>query len=399
MEKVRKVKRFDLLVFIFVTMLISGASAITENDFTRVLICFVLVVYCVVKKRPLLNKVLVLILCIWVLLNLIAALYFNKNIEVYQFLGKITLVYGSYLILTSCNNFWDNYESFLYKLVIISLIIYIFSLLFPPFFNQLSNFFRPFTNDVFYQKESQQNYFYSFFFVYHGGDLVFRNSGFMWEPGAYAMLLIILITYNLVKNGLIINNHIKIYLVALISTFSTAGYIALFLMVCLFIQITRKQYFLIALFFALLFIGWTINADFFIPKIKTFIEAAQYEEVYYQGYRDLYEANRLLSFKFLFDKFLILPTGWGCVPDTVSFLAVNDIVTVNGLGQFLVTWGIFACPFFVYSIGRFYYQYCKKITLALVCVLMVFICFFSNPIENNILPYILIISPYMENAL
>lgn len=88
-----------------------------------------------------------------------------------------------------------------------------------------------------------------------------------------------------------------------------------------------------------------MNADFLLPKIEEFISSAQKGIVHHQGYRKLYEANRILSFKLLTDKFLMFPIGWGCVQDTTSYMALKHIVTVNGLGNTLVTWGIFAFSF------------------------------------------------------
>lgn len=53
----------------------------------------------------------------------------------------------------------------------------------------------------------------------------------MWEPGAYAMILNILIAYNICRQGFQLNRHIKVYTIILLTTFSTAGYLA-FLSFC-----------------------------------------------------------------------------------------------------------------------------------------------------------------------
>ena len=76
-------------------------------------------------------------------------------------------------------------------------------------------------------------------------------------------------------------------------------------------------------------------------------------------------------------------------------MALKHIVTVNGLGNTLVTWGIFAFSFFMYSIGNFFYQYRQSIIIVTLSLLVVCLSFFSNPIENNILLYLLILSPYI----
>lgn len=396
MDEVNPLTKLEKAVFVFLTMMISGASSIVSNDFIRIIVVGLLVLYSSMNQKQLYNNVLLYLLSGWISINLISSLYFGKSINLYPFIGKIVLVYLAYLCLSCCKvNFWDRYERFLYKLVLISTVFYVLSLLLPGMFNSLTSVFRPFTADVFYQKESQKHYFYAFFFTYMGQGN-FRNSGFMWEPGAYAMILNILITYNICKQGVQFNRHIKVYTLILLTTFSTAGYLAFFIILLLFLlkgqNIYVKVFVLTGTFFS---IGWLMNADFLLPKIEEFISSTQKGIVYQQGYRKLYEANRILSFKLLTDKFLMFPMGWGCTQDTTSYMALKHIVTVNGLGNTLVTWGIFAFSFFMYSIGEFFYQYRQSIIIVAFSLLVVCISFFSNPIENNILLYLLVLSPYI----
>ena len=397
MGEVKNFTTVELLVFVFLTMMISGASSIANNDFIKILAMGVLFVYNSLNRKPLYNSTLFYILCGWIFINLLSSLYFGKNIELYQFVGKTILVYISYLILTCCNdNFWEKYENFLYKVVVVSSFIYILSLLMPVLFNSLTPIFKPFTDDFFYLKESQKHYFYAFFFVYKGGETLFRNNGFMWEPGAYAMMLNILIAYNLGRYGIHLNKHIKIYVIALLTTFSTAGYLSLLsLMILFFLQVQNVYIKVLVVVGGIISISWFANLDFLLPKIEQFIESAEKGKVNHQGYRQLYEANRILSFKLLLDKFLMFPLGWGCIQDTSSYMALRRIVTVNGLGNILVTWGIFGFSFFMYSIYRFFNQYSRSILVGILSLLSVLLLFFSNPIENNILFFLLVLSPYV----
>lgn len=396
MDEVNPLTKMKITVFVFLTMMMSGASSIASNDFIRIIVVGLLILYSSMNQKPLYNNALLYLLVGWISINLISSLYFGKSIKFYPFIGKIVLVYLTYLCLSCCkDNFWDEYEQFLYKLVLISTVFYVLSLFLPGIFNCLTSVFRPFTTDIFYQKESQRHYFYAFFFTYTGREN-FRNSGFMWEPGAYAMILNILIAYNICRQGFQLNKHIKIYTLILLTTFSTAGYLAFLIILLLFLLKGQNIYVkALILISTVLSIGWLINVDFFLPKIEEFISSAQKGTVYHQGYRKLYEANRILSFKLLTDKFLIFPIGWGCVQDTTSYMALKHIVTVNGLGNTLVTWGFFAFSFFMYSIGKFFYQYRQSVMIAALLLLVVCISFFSNPIENNILLYLLVLSPYI----
>ena len=220
MGKVNSITKLEIAIFVFLTMMISGASSIASNDFIRIIVVGLLALYSFINHKNLYNNILFYLLSGWILINLISSLYFGKNIDFFPFIGKIVLIYLAYLCLSCCkDNFWDKYEQFLYKLALISTIFYILSLFFPSMFNSLTSVFRPFTADIFYQKESQKYYFYAFFFTYMGNGN-FRNSGFMWEPGAYAMILNILIAYNICRQGFQLNRHIKVYTIILLTTFS-----------------------------------------------------------------------------------------------------------------------------------------------------------------------------------
>jgi len=54
-----------------------------------------------------------------------------------------------------------------------------------------------------------------------------RNSGPFWEPGAYAVFLNIAFLFNIINTGKLFNRKNILFIAAIITTFSTAGYIAL----------------------------------------------------------------------------------------------------------------------------------------------------------------------------
>ena len=398
MDKVNLTKT-EVLLFIFLTMMISGASAIASNDFARVGFLGGLVVYARKNYIPVLNGPLAFILGGWLLINVLASLFLETSIQYYPFAGKITLIYISYLVLNCIKyDFWRKYEYFLHIIVVISFGFYIFLQILPSFFAQIAPFFRPLTADTFYLKSSQQNFFYAFVFVYNNGIDLIRNNGFMWEPGAYAMLLIILIAYNIATHGARINKRIITYLIALVTTFSTAGYLALSVILMLLL-LREKNYSskILILIGGTIALFWIMDAEFLLPKIEGFINAAQKNEVNHQVYRKMYEANRLLSAQFLYDKFAQYPWGWGTVVDNSSFLSENKIATVSGLGSILVTWGGVFTSWFLYSLGLLYYRYSSSILVTVFLLFSISITFLSNPIEDNILFYILILSPYIHS--
>lgn len=391
-----KYTKFDKLSLVYLTMLISGASSFANNDIIKILVMGLYIIYAITHKRKLYNNTLNYLIFGWCFINILASLYFDKAIGFYQFIGKLVLFYTSFLILSCSNNFWKKFEQFLYKITIISLVLYIISLIVPNLFVSLSPIFRPFTDEFYLLKENQRNYFYAFVFVFRDVNDIIRNNGFMWEPGAFAMVLNILIAYNFITNDFKFNRHIKIYIIALFTTFSTAGYLSFFLIILLVLLKGRSLFLKVTIItVGFLSLGWLMTADFLLPKIQAFIDSAEQGQVSHQGYRALYEANRILSFKFLFDKFLIFPIGWGTVSDSVSYMALNKIVTVNGLGNILVTWGAIGFAWMMSSIIKFFYNLSNSKLTAFILFISVAVSFFSNPIENNAILFILVLSPYI----
>lgn len=65
--------------------------------------------------------------------------------------------------------------------------------------------------------------------------LVYRNSGIFHEPGAYALWLILAMGINTIISERIVNKKNIVFVVALVTTFSTAGYVQLFVLLMYFI--------------------------------------------------------------------------------------------------------------------------------------------------------------------
>ena len=73
----------------------------------------------------------------------------------------------------------------------------------------------------------------------YGG--IFRNSGCAWEPGLFSVMLCIAILFNIYQNKKIIfNKRLTILIVALITTFSTTGYIVAIIIFACYYLFSKK---------------------------------------------------------------------------------------------------------------------------------------------------------------
>jgi hypothetical protein len=298
--------------------------------------------------------------------------------------------------------FWEKFESFLFILTCVALPVFVLSIFFPSFFHSLSSVFQILTYKSLYVfKESQANYWYSFFFVFDGRNSG-RNCGFMWEPGAFAMILTIAIIYNFLKNGVQMNRHIVIYTIAILTTFSTLGYIALGVLLLLFLIEANNLIYRLCIIGILLYsiVVLIPTVDFLGEKINEYIEETQNKVAYPQNLQESesekYEVNRLYTFILNFQKTLLIPTGYGATEDTISNMAKQDLVGINGLGAIMVSWGFLGLLVAFISIYKFCSLYEKEHTFIFpaLCTIAVCIVFFSNPIDRNPIFFLIVLTPY-----
>ncbi len=175
----------------------------------------------------------------------------------------------------------------------------------------------------------------------------FRNSGFMWEPKGFANFLIISIFFQLVIGSFrVFSKKILIMLIALITTFSTTGFIALFsLLIFYFLNKNLKT----SLIFFPIFILFSsiifFNTDFLYDKIVYELSLTkEYENLLYQkkDYKDdVYSLGRTGSFIVDINDLKNRPFfGYGFTRENRTQSNFVKLIRVNGLSDLLAVYGI-----------------------------------------------------------
>lgn len=227
---------YSLLVFTFVVdsgswVGIQNAGAIDFLFFgLACMTWFLKARKCKIKKR---NFIVLLMTLGIFLLNL---LFFINDKPVYS--GYIS--YGLRLISTlimctsiSYDDFITNYVPVLFGISAVSLVVYV-----------LFSFFGAFIG------VSEDGYYYMVFRVFriyrnYSGSM-YRNASIFWEPGAYQMFCNLAIAMILRRNRFSVSKDLKkiewiylaVFLICIITTFSTTGY----LIACLMVGITSARY-------------------------------------------------------------------------------------------------------------------------------------------------------------
>jgi len=149
------------------------------------------------------------------------SLFTNKQLSFYFFLFYAIII--AYIhVRVFGEKLFPLYERIMVRLCVISLILWAIAVLVPS----SASFFRGFTPTPY-----GNNVFFIFTWmdprygqVENG---IIRNAGFSWEPGRFAIMVLLAIYCNLLRNGIKFkkNSSVIILLLAMLSTQSTTGYV------------------------------------------------------------------------------------------------------------------------------------------------------------------------------
>lgn len=213
-------------------------------------------------------------------------------------------------------------------------------------------------------------------------DSEYRNSGFMWEPGAFAAMLLFPIYIQLQINNFKINRKLIILIIALLTTLSTMGYFG-FIILLLYYQLNSGKKFSILLFPVLLTVSFFIfQQDFVLNKVLSeFEQQDEIEEYVFSTNKERASLGRIGSFRADFEDWKADPIIGTGGDNDVNLTDSGTIVNrTNGLSRFLLRFGLLGI--FIYFSGvyrSFYYisEHNKRLT-ALIAVSLLLVLSFSN---------------------
>ena len=263
-------------------------------------------------------------------------------------------------------DFFEIFHQVVYILAFISLPFFILQIINFDFTFSLvgliqnSFSFLEFNNDVFAN---------NLFFSMESDGAMFRNSGFAWEPKGFANFLILAIIINSILYDFKINKKMIILVIALITTFSTVGYIVLFTGFAgfLFINNKIKIYYVIIAFIVFLIVLISEN-DFIFDKVSNEIYTMQDQAdmIYDKRFFESRSLGRFGSLLVDYNDFIKHPIfGYGIQRKDTSRIQLRTqakynytkLVRVNGFSDRLVTFGLVGILFYIISLYRGFKRY------------------------------------------
>jgi hypothetical protein len=372
----KKLKKSDRLrlrnIFPVITLIfIAGGATVFARSFQTweqplaLTIPFLLSIWLLVKYKIGVSKKFILLILLFLVYFIL--LTFKYDEIHYKFLVIYPLSFFiAYSFVSSLKaDFFTIYERLLKLLCLIALFFWVLQVIIPE---QLTSILSSLTILKPYNEIIQAHILvYS---ILNEGIESFlpRNSGFAWEPGAFAVFINLAIFANLIRNSFKIRKNINllIFVLTLLSTQSTTGY-SIFLLLAAFYFINIKGISLKILLIPIVLIGvvYIFSLPFMYEKI-TGLGNEKISDVVDTGSKDwnkdkMIGAQRFVSFQIDFIDFLNNPIlGYGGHDEDMWIKKSKiNVVSISGIGKILAKFGLVGFIFFIVVLYRNSVQFAK----------------------------------------
>jgi hypothetical protein len=373
-SNIDKTKTVDYTL-LFLLVGCTGIPFFKVGDITFLFLFTCLAGLVLIYRKIQIDRFFIVFLLIYLTVMIAQMVKFNY-LPLTTYLGVfIRIVFGYLTVRVLGRNFTKYYVNILYVLSIIGFFIYVPQLILPGFGRFLISNISPllrnplYSGDIWYAPDI-------ILFVFNSGEGVYRNCGAFWEPGAYAGFLAIAIIFHYLENRTINDKKSIVLLLALLSTVSTTGIIALGFFLIMFIGNKVAPLYKLILFpsiIAIIVVAFT-TLDFLGEKITSQMDVA-----------NTYNNTRFKSAVLDLQDFAENPVlGLGRDPKTRFKGISSQALThrTNGVSNYLVTYGIFIFLFYFGSILYAFYKLCLKYNYhpkyALYSLILIFIVGFSE---------------------
>lgn len=350
-------------IFVFLIVIYAGSattfvrSTNTWENLIGLLLPIIFSIIMAFKHKIRISKGFAYLLIGFLVYNIALTIKFHEIHP--RFMGIYVISFFiSYVAISSLRfRFFFYFENILYYLCIIALFFWGIQSIMPDTLKnifQLISFSEPGSgnvesNIIIYtlpNTEGFESYVLNF-----GGFSIIRNAGFTWEPGAFACYINLAIFVNLIRTKFKIHKNFRlfIFIIALITTFSTTGF-TIFMMLLIFYaynQHLKHRILFAPVLIALIFYVSTL--PFMTEKISDNSEYDTEEMIENSiTYDEEFTPQRIQSLQIDFIDFLnnpILGYGGQLEEQWTAKLGAN-ISTISGIGKVLAVFGLVGIFFF-----------------------------------------------------
>lgn len=378
-KSLTKVRLINMYVITFMLIVLSSrASTVAKSDITLIVLGFYSFILNIFQRN--IQHYIMTICKITAFFIAFVFIYFIKNnqIDAYTWIGFYTKTIFAFNAVHYCkDNFLPVFIKLVYWLCLISLPLFAFQLISFDTLFPLNNLFgapstrglEPNSNSILFNLQTIHK---------------FRNSGFMWEPGAFAAVIVLALLFAF-KFYDHFNLQKYIFIFCILTTFSTTGYIATFI---IFIYFSYQKLKSVSLFLTLPLCIVLLNVNFVTKKIQDQLNDIE-DELLLTQFSGEYNIhlNRFASFYVDYNTFIENPIiGMGVdvysTGKNVFYKEYDEnVVRTSGLMLSLVKVGLFGMSIFLFMLNkRIRTRFRDKRYAYLFSVILVLLLF-SNPLE------------------
>jgi len=353
MNKYKRQLREDYLLIILIIISSSNVTSNLSSSLTFLVASFIYITLIYIMRGGKITKSL---MNITMVLSLLSIIYYFK-FSIFHPLFTFRLFVYVYMAFMSVKILK---LSFLPKLVNI---VYILSLISLPLYSlQLVSFSNMFTliesiqNSIPFLANDGGKYANILIWGIEGGGAELRNCGFMWEPGAFAAILLLPIMFELSNNKFKINMKLTVMIIALLTTLSTMGYIGLIVIFFYYYYNIGKNVFLLFLLIPISLVAMMFIIQ--LPFIKNKV-LYQFESANYINSEEILSNKEHASFGRIGSAIMDYETwkknpilGIGGHDEAIEFSSINKknqtyINRTNGDTEYLVRFGVIGVILFL----------------------------------------------------
>ena len=343
------------------------------------------------------------ILVIWSIFQFLKQGYFTITTSFFLYYNIITafIIFKIYGL-----SFFLMFEKFVVWLSVVSLIGWILVVIIPGPFSSLITLLGGFKDDgtitanIFIYSLTNNNYYSDY--------IISRNSGFAWEPGRFASILLIAIFFNITRSKFRIHKNINLFILmsAVLTTQSTTGYAGIIITIFFyFLNMSKIKKFMIVIPFIIL-AYLIISLPFMSEKLKSqwFDDDVVNKVEVTEGWKENDEVMvptrldglALESLNFLND--FMLGYGTDQKDSFVQKTLFDRLFLANGLIKVFSKFGIFLGLIFYFMVYKFskwhskIFNYKGKLLyFCIFCVISTSYSFTKTPVLLSILffPYLM----------
>lgn len=262
----------------------------------------------------------------------------------------------------------DLFVTIIYYLSIISLVFYALQLLIPQVLMPIL-YVANLQGDLF--SADYQNcgsiLIYSYNIIY--GSQLIRNSGFCWEPGAFACFCVVAFYLNFFVRGKKFTRINWILVAGVVSTFSTTGYFLLFGIGIVYFFLYKNLFSKVIVIPLIISFAYIIkHSEFMLEKTsQQYQDAVTWSELIDDSiaYNRHYKPGRFLSLRLAWEDFKLRPLFGFAGNASLNYASQQgaSVAIISGLGTMLARygiWGVFSWLFLLYLSGCFLDKYKKE---------------------------------------